>query len=200
MKSSCLNSLSASDQTWNLKNCSLPASRGWQWWFLLMLIRLSQSSMSVFSFLGRARNTVYERSLLCCIVKRKNYCHMESKRVELNKEIRFWIGKEGSDLHNIKCTEIIGPKTKAKLGESTSKKSSEESEKTKKNSDNPSVSSNSTLNTLSQTMIAPKPVTFTLMRGTNNQKGRCPASLGYVLWCPKGWSCSQPYPAQASGR
>ena len=66
-----------------------------------MLIRISQSSMSVFSFLGRARNTVYERSLLCCIVKRKNYCHMESKRVELNKEIRFLIGKEASDLHKI---------------------------------------------------------------------------------------------------
>ena len=45
--------------------------------------------------------------------------------------------------------------------------SSGESEKTKLTIDNPTVSINSTLNSLSQIMIAPKPVTFTLTRGTN---------------------------------
>ena len=86
------------------------------------------------------------------------------------KRTRNKSGEKGKDKGIVSSTikkSTTGPKTKAKLGMSTSKQSSEESEKTKKNSENPSVSSNSTLNTLAQTMIAPKPVTFTLMRGTN---------------------------------
>lgn len=65
---------------------------------------------------------------------------------------------------------ITGLKTKVKQVRSASKQSSEESEKIKLTVDNPTVRINSTLNSQSQIITAPKPVTFDLTRGTNIPK------------------------------
>ena len=78
------------------------------------------------------------------------------------KRIRKKSGDKGSESSMVKKS-ITGLKIKAKQGRSASKQSSEESEKTKLTVDNPTVS----INSHSQIISAPKPVTFNLTRSTN---------------------------------